>query len=105
MRVIAFDPWAPAERAGRLGVELVDWEALLRRSEVLTLHVPLTERTRHLIGREALARMRPRVFIANCARGGLIDEDALLGALEEGQVAGAAPGGFGGKAPGGARPL
>ena len=90
MHVIAFDPFVTAERAGRLGVELVDWEALLRRSEVLTLHVPLTERTRHLIGREALARMRPGVFIVNCARGGLIDEDALLGALEEGQVAGAA---------------
>jgi len=90
MRVIAFDPYVPAERAARLGAELVSWEALLGRSEVLTLHVPLTERTRHLLGRAALSRVRPGTLIVNCARGGLIDEDALLGALEEGRVAGAA---------------
>ncbi len=90
MRVIAFDPYVIPDRATRLGAELVPWDALLEQSDVLTLHVPLTQGTRHLIGAAELARMRPGVRIINCARGGLIDEQALLAALEEGKVAGAA---------------
>jgi len=90
MRVIAFDPYVSPDRAARIGAELVPFEALLERSDHVTLHVPLTDGTRHLIGAAALARMRPGVRIINCARGGLIDEPALLAALEEGRVAGAA---------------
>jgi len=90
MQVIAYDPFVTAERGARLDVELVGWEALLARSDVLTLHVPLTEGTRRLINRDALARLRRGALIVNCARGGLIDEDALLAALEEGHIGGAA---------------
>ncbi|MDQ7844345.1 MAG: phosphoglycerate dehydrogenase [Armatimonadota bacterium] len=90
MRVVACDPFVTAERAERLDVELVSWEDLLERSDIVTLHVPLTERTRHLIDRAALARLRRGALIVNCARGGLIDEEALLAALEEGHIGGAA---------------
>ncbi len=90
MRVLAFDPYIAPDRAARLSAELVPWEILLEQSDLLTLHVPLTQGTRHLIGAPELARMRPSVRIINCARGGLIDEEALLAALEEGKVAGAA---------------
>lgn len=90
MQVIAYDPFVTSERGARLNVDLVSWEALLDRSDILTLHVPLTERTRHLIDHDALARLPHGVLIVNCARGGLIDEDALLAALEEGHVGGAA---------------
>ncbi len=90
LRVIAFDPYVAADRAMRLGAELVPWETVLEQSDFLTLHVPLTPRTQHLIGAAELARMRSGVRIINCARGGLIDERALLAMLEEGKVAGAA---------------
>lgn len=90
MRVIAFDPFLAADHAARAGAELAAWEALLERSEVITLHVPLTPRTHHLVGEPELNRMRPGALIVNCARGGLIDEGALLAALEEGRVGGAA---------------
>ncbi len=90
LRVIAFDLYVSADRATRLGAELVPWETVLEQSDILTLHVPLTPRTQHLIGAAELARMRPGVRIINCARGGLIDERALLATLEEGKVAGAA---------------
>jgi len=90
MRVIAFDPYVSPDRASRIGAELVSWDVLLERSDVITLHVPLSQGTRYLIGAGELARMRPGVRIINCARGGLVDEQALLAALEEGHVAGAA---------------
>jgi len=90
MRVIACDPYTPADRAARLGVELLPMEAVLERADVLTLHLPLTPRTRHIIGPAQFARMRPGIRIVNCARGGLIDEGALLAELEEGRVASAA---------------
>src|SRR5207249_3106006 len=77
-------------RAARLGVELLPMEAVLERADVLTLHLPLTPRTRHIIGPAQFARMRPGIRIVNCARGGLIDEGALLAELEEGRVASAA---------------
>src|SRR5947208_9935749 len=90
MRVIACDPYTPADRAARLGVELLPMDAVLERADMLTLHLPLTPRTRHIIGPAQFARMRPGIRIVNCARGGLIDEGALLAELEEGRVASAA---------------
>jgi D-3-phosphoglycerate dehydrogenase / 2-oxoglutarate reductase len=90
MRVIGYDPYVTEERARRLGVDLGTWEAVLDRSDVLTLHVPLAQETRALIGKSELAMMKPGALLVNCARGGLVDEEALLGALEEGRIGGAA---------------
>lgn len=90
MRLLGHDPVLAPEVAERLGIEMVGLERLLAESDVITLHTPLTEATRHLIDREALARCRRGVRLVNCARGGLIDEAALLEALEAGHVAGAA---------------
>jgi D-3-phosphoglycerate dehydrogenase len=90
MRVIAYDPFLSPERAVEIGVEKVELADLLARSDFITLHTPLTERTRGIIGEAALARMKRGVRIINCARGGLIDEAALLKALKSGHVAGAA---------------
>lgn len=91
MKVIGFDPFLAAERALELGVESVPrLDDLWGRCDFITLHTPLSPETRHLISAEAIARMKPGVRIINCARGGLIDEPALVAALDAGQVAGAA---------------
>ncbi len=90
MKVIAYDPYVSAEYAANLGVELVSLDRLLAESDFITIHLPLTESTRGLLNREALARCKRGVRIVNCARGGIVDEAALLEALESGQVAGAA---------------
>ena len=90
MRVIAYDPFLSPERAMELGVEKMELDQLFRRADFITLHTPLTERTRGIIDAKALAQMKPTVRIINCARGGLIDEAALLEALKEGRIAGAA---------------
>jgi len=90
MKVIAFDPFLTPERALDLGIEKVDLDALLARADFITLHTPLTDQTRGILSREALAKTRPGVRIINCARGGLIDEAALKAALDSGHVAGAA---------------
>lgn len=90
MRVLAHDPYVTDERARRLGVTLVEWHDLLRSSDVVTLHVPLSPETRALIGPAELEVMKPGAYLVNCARGGLVDEGALLEALERGHVAGAA---------------
>ena len=90
MKVIAFDPFLTPERAVELGVEKVELDDLLARADFITLHTPLTEQTRNIISAEALGKMKKGVRIINCARGGLIDEAALLEALKSGQVAGAA---------------
>tara|TARA_X000000368_G_scaffold380122_1_gene335702 strand:+ start:7034 stop:8683 length:1650 start_codon:yes stop_codon:yes gene_type:complete len=90
MKVIAFDPFLSAERAIDLGVEKVELDDLLKRSDFITLHVPVTDQTRNIIDAKALDKMKPGVRIINCARGGLIDEVALKAALEAGHVAGAA---------------
>ncbi len=90
MRVIAYDPYLTEARALELGVEKVELDALIARSDIITLHTPLTDSTRNILSREALARTKKGVRIVNCARGGLIDEAALADALKSGHVAGAA---------------
>lgn len=90
MKVIAYDPFLSEEKADRMGVEKVELDALLRRADFITLHVPLTDSTRNILSRENLARTRKGVRIINCARGGLVDEDALAELLGSGHVAGAA---------------
>ncbi|MCB1513613.1 MAG: phosphoglycerate dehydrogenase [Hyphomicrobiaceae bacterium] len=90
MKVIAFDPFLSAERAMEIGVEKVEVEQLLKRADFITLHTPLTDRTRNILSAEALAQCKPGVRIVNCARGGLIDEAALAEAIKKGHVAGAA---------------
>jgi D-3-phosphoglycerate dehydrogenase / 2-oxoglutarate reductase len=90
MKVAAYDPFLSPERAVELGVEKVDLDELLARADFITLHTPLTDQTRGILNREALAKTKPGVRIVNCARGGLIDEAALKQGLESGHVAGAA---------------
>ena len=90
MKVAAFDPFLSPERALELGVDKVELDELLARADFITLHTPLTDQTRGILSREALAKTKPDVRIVNCARGGLIDEAALKDALESGHVAGAA---------------
>src|ERR687898_2104867 len=90
MKVIAFDPFLSPERALELGVEKVELDDLLRRADVITLHTPLTERTKNILSAENIAKTRRGVRIVNCARGGLVDEAALRHALDAGHVAGAA---------------
>lgn len=90
MRVIAHDPLATVDRAEQAGASLVDFETLLRESDVLSVHVPLTETTRGVIGAAELRRMRPSARLINVARGGIIDEKALAEAVRDGIVAGAA---------------
>ena len=90
MRLLANDPFVAPDRAAHLGVEIVGFTELLARSDFLTLHTPLTDSTRSILGAEELAQVKPGIRIINVARGGLIDDDALLAALENGRVAGAA---------------
>ena len=91
MRVLAFDPYLAATRARTLQVELIDdLDDLLREADFITLHTPLTPETHHLLNAERLSRLKRGVRIINCARGGLIDEAALVDALRSGQVAAAA---------------
>ena len=90
MKVIAYDPFLSEERAGDLRVRKVELSELLARSDVITLHVPLTDKTRLILSREAIAKLKPGARVVNCARGGLVDEEALADALREGRVAGAA---------------
>ncbi|MFQ5989183.1 MAG: phosphoglycerate dehydrogenase, partial [Candidatus Methylomirabilales bacterium] len=90
MRVVAYDPFISAEVASRLGVELTDPEEVYRQADFITLHVPLGPDTYHMINRETINQMKPGVRIVNCARGGIIDEEALYEAMVTGHVAGAA---------------
>ncbi len=90
MRVIAYDPYLTEVRAVALGVEKVELPDLLARADVITLHTPLTDATRNILSRDALAACKRGVRIINCARGGLVDEAALAEALASGHVAGAA---------------
>lgn len=86
MQVIACDPFIPASRAGALDLELVDFETLLRRAAVVTLHVPLTPQTRGMIDASALQCMRDDAVLVNCARGAVVDAHALLAALDAGRL-------------------
>jgi D-3-phosphoglycerate dehydrogenase len=90
MKVVAYDPFLTPERAIELGIEKVELDDLLKRADFITLHTPLTDQTRGILSRDALAKTKPGVRIVNCARGGLIDEAALKDALDSGHVAGAA---------------
>ena len=89
MKVIAYDPFLSPERAVKLGVEKVELDDLLARSDAISLHTPLTDKTRNILSAEALAKTRQGVIIINAARGGLVDEAALRAALESGRVAAA----------------
>jgi D-3-phosphoglycerate dehydrogenase / 2-oxoglutarate reductase len=90
MKVIAYDPFLSPDRATDLGVEKVELDELLKRADFITLHTPLTDKTRNIISADAIKRMKKGVRIVNCARGGLVDEAALSEALKGGHVAGAA---------------
>ena len=90
MKVIAFDPFLTEERAVDLGVTKVDLDQLLKSADFITLHTPLNDKTRNILSREALAACKKGVRIINCARGGLVDEQALADAVKSGHVAGAA---------------
>ena len=90
MKVIAYDPFLSDERAIDLGVEKVDLEDLLRRADFITLHTPLTDKTRNIINADSLKLTKKSLRLVNCARGGLVDEAALYDALESGHIAGAA---------------
>lgn len=90
MRVMAFDPYVSDSRLQALQIQrAVSLEALLASADILTVHTPLTEETRGLIGREALARLAPSAIVVNLARGGIIDQGALIEALEQGRIGGA----------------
>ena len=90
MRVIAYDPFVAPEIFAQHGADMVDLETLVKQADYLSLHCPLLEKTRHIIGREQLALMKKSARLINCARGGLVDEAALYAALKEGRIAGAA---------------
>jgi D-3-phosphoglycerate dehydrogenase len=90
MKVIAYDPFLSADRAIALGAEKVELADLIRRADFITLHTPLTDKTRNILGADAIAATKKGVRIINCARGGLVDEAALRAALDCGHVAGAA---------------
>lgn len=90
MKVMAFDPYVDKEKAREIGVELVSLQTLLKESDFITIHAPLTDETRNLINESQLKLMKPTAFIINMARGPLWDENAILKALTEGWIAGAA---------------
>lgn len=90
MEVFASDPYFPPERAAALGVPLVPLDVIWDRSDFITFHAPLTDATHFLVNRDTLARMKPGVFLINDARGELIEDAALIEALDSGKVAGAA---------------
>ncbi|HEV8365442.1 MAG TPA: hydroxyacid dehydrogenase [Gemmatimonadaceae bacterium] len=90
MRVMVFDPFLNPDRATALGVETAGLDEILERADVLSVHVPLTDETHGLIGEAQLAKLKPSAFVLNVARGGVVDEDALLKALQNKRLAGAA---------------
>jgi len=90
MKVIAYDPFLSPERATEIGVEKVELEDLLARADFITLHTPLTDKTRNILSAENLAKTKKGVRIINCARGGLVDEVALRKLIDEGHIGGAA---------------
>lgn len=89
LRILAYDPFVDEEKARAMGVRPADLETILRESDFISVHVPLNEGTRHLIGRESFEKMKKTAFVVNTARGGVIDEKALVEALNAGEIAGA----------------
>ena len=89
MRVIVRDPYLSEENARRINAEIVSFGALLERSDFISLHAPLTEQTRNIFGKEAFSKMKKTAYLINAARGGLIDEAALIEALDSGVIDGA----------------
>lgn len=90
MKVYAYDPFLSEDRAKELGVKKVDLDELLTSADFISLHTPLTDQTRNILSADAIAKTKPGVRIVNCARGGLVDENALKAGLDSGHVAGAA---------------
>jgi D-3-phosphoglycerate dehydrogenase len=90
MQVIAFDPYVAPEQAEKLGVTMLDMEDVLKLADFVTLHTTLTNGTRGLVGADELSLLKPGARLINCARGGLIDEEAVLHALKENRLAGVA---------------
>jgi (S)-sulfolactate dehydrogenase len=90
MKVVAYDPFITAEAAAKLGASLVDLETLWREADAISLHVPLTDKTRHLVDAATLAKMKRGAILVNCARGGIVDERAVAEALASGHLGGAA---------------
>src|SRR6187399_245836 len=90
MKVVAFDPFLSPERAKDIGIEKVELDDLFKRADFITLHTPLTEKTKNIIDAGAIAKMKKGIRLINCARGGLVDEQALVDALNSKHVAGAA---------------
>jgi D-3-phosphoglycerate dehydrogenase len=89
LEIITYDPYIPIGRDASIGVKSVDFDALLREADIISLHVPLTDETRHMIGSREFEQMKDGVFIINTARGAVLDEKALVNALNSGKVAGA----------------
>ena len=90
MRIIGYDPYISNEQAGHVGVEMHSLDDVVQGADFVSLHIPLTEDTRHVIDAGRMAAMKQGSFVINCARGGLIDEAALYQSLEAGHLAGAA---------------
>lgn len=90
MNIVAYDPFLTEDQAKKFGIEIGSLEEVLKKADFITIHTPLLKETRHLLNKEAFALMKTGVYIINCARGGIIDEEALYDAIEEKKVAGAA---------------
>lgn len=90
MTVIGYDPYVNEERAQAMGLELVDFDGIIQRSDFVTVHMPLTNETRDMFNKDNIAKMKKGVRFVNCARGGIINEQDLADAVKSGQVAGAA---------------
>ena len=90
MKILAYDPYLSFEKAKELGIESSDLQNLLKKADYITVHTPLTDDTKHIISDKQFDMMKKGVRIINCARGGIVDEAALIKAIESGKVAGAA---------------
>ena len=90
MKVVSYDPFLSPEKATSLGVEKIEFDELLQRSDFISLHTPMTDATKGIIDTKAISKMKDGVYIINCARGGLVNEVDLKTAIDTGKVAGAA---------------
>jgi len=90
MKVVGYDPYLSAEAAAKHRISLLSFEECLKQADYLSVHVPMTPATKNLIGRDQLAQLKKTAYVVNCARGGIVDEGALIEALDKGLIAGAA---------------